>query len=161
MHRRFASLLVVVLLAAWPDALRAQVAPNALAAQEAARTEELVGAEVQRVAALVAGDTAVLQRLFADTLTYGHADGRLETKEELLLGIQTGRQRYHAINPGERTVRTLGEDHALIAGTAELLVGPADAPLKLRVRFLAVYARALRGGWQLIAYQSTRLPAAE
>lgn len=137
------------------------VAPpaNAQAAAEEARTAELVGVELQRIAALVAGDVAQLDQILATEVTFGHADGRLESKADLIDGIRTGRQRYHAIQAGERRVSLLHEDAATISGTADLLVGPAGAPFKLRVRYLAVYQRTLRLGWQLVAYQSTRLPA--
>lgn len=165
MSRRFPAPLLPVLLAAAlaVTAFDANAAPaaepsSALAAQRNSRTEELRAADVQRIAALVSNDRDTLERLLADDLAYGHSDGRFETKADVLGGLLSGRQRYHAINPGDRTIRLLGEDHALISGTADLLVGPADAPFKLRVRYLAAYRRELRSGWQLLAYQSTRLP---
>lgn len=157
--RRFlASVLPVALALLASPAVPAADADNALTAQRSSRTEELVAADVQRIAALVSGDRDALERLLADDLSYGHSDGRLETKAGLLSGLLSGSQRYHAINAGERHIRSLGEDNALITGTADLLVGPANAAIKLRVRYLAVYRRELRTGWQLIAYQSTRLP---
>ncbi len=155
----FAALLGVARVLGAAETSAVEQPGSAYAAAEEARSAELLGVEVQRVAAFVAGDTETIDRLLATEVAFGHADGRLESKAELLAGFRTGRQRYHAIQAGERRVRLLDVDTGTVAGTAELLVGPSDAPFKLRVRYLAVYQRKLRLGWQLVAYQSTRLPA--
>jgi len=118
--------------------------------------------EIQRTAALVAGDARILERIFAEELTYGHADGHVDTKDEFLGALTSRRVRYHAINPGARTVRMVGENVALVAGSADLLIGTADAPTALAIRYLAVYRLDLRtSSWKLTAYQSTPVAPAE
>jgi hypothetical protein len=135
----------------------AQPDPSVMLVRSVAATE------IQRTAALVSGDTRVLEQIFAEELTYGHADGRVDTKDALLTSLTIHRLRYHAINPGPRTVRVVGDNVALVAGTADLLVGTADAPTAFSIRYLAVYRFDPRAeGWKLTAYQSTPLaPPAE
>ena len=123
--------------------------------------ESALATDVQRTAALVASDAKLLEQILADDLTYGHADGRIETKDDVLGGLLTGRDRYQAVSPGLRTVRLIAPTVALVSGRADLLMGPASAPFTTKVRYLAAYRLDPRFGWQLAAYQSTRLAAEE
>lgn len=120
-----------------------------------------VVADIQRTAALVAADTKALDLLCGDELVFGHADGRNQTKAELLAALTSGEMRYFAINPGPRDVRLLAEAVALVFGSAELLVGTADDSHPLKIRYLAVYRFDARKGWRLTAYQSARRTAEE
>jgi ketosteroid isomerase-like protein len=120
-----------------------------------------VAADIQRTAALVAADTNTLDQLCGDELIFGHADGRIHSKAELLDALNAGEMRYFAINPGPREVRLLAEAVALVFGSAELLVGTADDSHQLKIRYLAVYRRDARLGWRLTAYQSARRTAEE
>ena len=114
-----------------------------------------VAADIQRTAALVAADTKALDTLCGDELIFGHADGRIQSKAELLASLSAGDMRYFAINPGQRDVRLLAEAVALVFGSAELLVGTADNARPLKIRYLAVYRFDARLGWRLTAYQSS------
>jgi len=139
-------------------AARADDAPTADPRAELIRS--VAATEIQRTAALVAGDARILERIFAEELTYGHADGRVDTKDEFLGALTARRLRFHAINPGARTIRMVGDNIALIAGGADLLVGSADAPTALAIRYLAVYRLDPRtSSWKLTAYQATPVAA--
>jgi hypothetical protein len=123
--------------------------------------QTVVAADIQRSAALVATDTQTLDRLCGDELVFGHADGRVQSKVELLAALESGEMRYYAINPGPREVRLLTETVALVFSSAELLVGTAENSRQLKIRYLAVYQRDARLGWRLTAYQSVRRTAEE
>lgn len=120
-----------------------------------------VAADIQRTTALVAADTRALELICGDELIFGHADGRIQTKSELLGSLTAGEMHYFAINPGPREVRILGEAVALVFGSAELLVGNAEDSQPLKIRYLAVYRFDARLGWRLTAYQSTQRTAEE
>jgi hypothetical protein len=115
-----------------------------------------VAADIQRTAALVAADTKALDQLCGDELIFGHADGRIQSKAELLASLSAGDIRYFAINPGQREVRLLAEAVALVFSSAELLVGTAENARPLKIRYLAVYRFDARLGWRLTAYQSSQ-----
>ena len=138
--------------------LDASVAPTSPADE---LVQSVVATDIQRTAALVAGDTRQLERLLADELTYGHSDGRLFTKTEFLAAVTSGLTHYHAINPGPRAIRIVGDNVAVICGQADLLIGPADAPTAFAVRYLAVYRLDPHTGWKLTAYQSTKIADAK
>jgi hypothetical protein len=120
-----------------------------------------VAADIQRTAALVAADTRALDQLCGDELIFGHADGHLQSKAELLASLSAGDLRYFAINPGQREVRLLAEAVALVFGSAELLVGTVENARPLKIRYLAVYRFDARLGWRLTAYQSAPRPEEE
>jgi len=120
-----------------------------------------VAADIQRTAALVAADTKALDTLCGDELIFGHADGRIQSKAELLAALSAGDLRYFAINPGQREVRLLAEAVALVFGSAELLVGTVENARPLKIRYLAVYRFDARLGWRLTAYQSSLRTAEE
>jgi hypothetical protein len=120
-----------------------------------------VAADIQRTAALVAGDTRALDLICGDELVFGHADGSIQSKSALLASLEAGERRYFAINPGPREVRLLAEAVALVFGSAELLVGTAESSQPLKIRYLAVYRFDARLGWRLTAYQSARRTGAE
>ncbi len=139
--------------------IRIEQAERAAATPSETATELIqaaVAADIQRTTALVAADTRALELLCGDELIFGHADGRIQTKSELLAALSTGEMRYFALNPGPREVRILAEAVALVFGSAELLVGTAEDSRPLKIRYLAVYRFDARLGWRLTAYQSAR-----
>jgi ketosteroid isomerase-like protein len=116
---------------------------------------EVRAADLQRVQALVKGDRAALAAVLADELIYSHADGRVQTKAELLAALAAGTVTYESYDGPTPIVRVEG-DCAWLAGTAELRASMRGTRVRFALRYLAVYGR--RGGaWRLVAYQSTRL----
>lgn len=148
MHRKnlYACLLVVV--------LAARVHPAA--AQTDATAAELLRVQQHRLEATTANDLEALERILADELTYTHTTGQTETKNEFLATLRSGRLRYDAIEPADVQVRIYG-DTGVVTGRAHLQVQTPIRAVALDLRFLEVYVRR-DGRWQLVAYQSTRLP---
>ena len=110
--------------------------------------------------ALVDADVAALRDLFADGLRYGHANGEVHPKEELLGLVGSGRIDYRAIRVEEIETRALA-GALVVTGRQAVLVRSGGREVTSRSVFTAVYARE-DGAWRLVAYQSTPLatPAA-
>ena len=102
-------------------------------------------------------DSVALQHLLADDLTYTHTDGQRDTKAQLLQALASGDLRYESIAPEAREVRIVGSV-AIVTGRSAMRVGPGGRVHAFRIRYLAIYNRGPRG-WQLVAWQATRLPA--
>jgi hypothetical protein len=118
--------------------------------------EDVLAAEDLRYEALLARDLPTLERLFHDRLSYAHASGVRDTKDEYLEKIRSGYYDYARIDHPVERVDVLG-DTAVVVGrmTADLTVqGTART---LDVLALAVWTRTA-GEWQLIAYASTPRP---
>ena len=107
--------------------------------------------------AMVNADVPALRELFADGLRYGHANGQVHGKEELLGLLGSGRLDYRAIQVEELETRELAGTW-VVTGRQTIQVTSAGRELTSHSVFTAVYARECRR-WRLVAYQSTALPA--
>lgn len=109
--------------------------------------------------AMVHADVATLRELFADGLRYGHANGEVHAKEELLGLLGSGRLDYRAIHLEESEARELA-GALVVTGRQTILVRAGGRDVTSHSVFSAVYSRD-GGEWRLVAYQSTPLPAAK
>ena len=108
--------------------------------------------------AVVKGDMATFDRLFATDFTHGSQSGRFRSKAEWMKGKQQGRSAYVSFDSSELKVRVAG-DTAVVTGLAKPRWREAGRIVRGQFRFLRVWAK--RGGrWQAIAFQSTRVPMA-
>jgi len=131
---------------------------RAAAAQvDSASVRQVLVTEDRRFAAMVQADTAALAHLLAPDLTYAHTDGAQNTRAELLQLVGSGALRYASISPEAREVRIVGSS-AVVTGRSAMRIESNGQPRAFRIRYLAVYRRGAHG-WELIAWQSTRLPA--
>jgi Domain of unknown function (DUF4440) len=117
--------------------------------------EDVRAADLRRISALIHADRATLDAVLGDELTYGHSDGRLQTKTELLSAVTAGAVTYRSYDGPPPFVR-IQENMALLSGIAEIEATARGTPVKLWLRYLAVYEKR-DGVWRLTAYQSTRL----
>jgi ketosteroid isomerase-like protein len=108
-----------------------------------------------RKAALEA-DRAKLEQVTAAQLSYGHSDGRVETKEQFINGVMTRKQVVKSITFPELKVSVIG--NAAVARHIYLseseLEGKATST---RIGALQVWQKQ-DGGWKLLARQGFRLP---
>jgi ketosteroid isomerase-like protein len=128
----------------------------ACAGLQANPDESVEQVERRRFAAMVAQDIAVLEPLLADDLTYGHSNGEFQDKAQFLATVRDGRLRYEAIGVQELEVRQYGEV-AIVTGRILISGRAGDQPVRLNLRYTDAYVNR-DGRWQLVAWQSTRLP---
>lgn len=105
--------------------------------------------------ALVNKDEAALSQLLNKDVSYGHSNGWVQTKADMIWDLQSGKLVYNkienstvmivAINQQWATVRTDTKAEGVVSGTA----------FQLDLHVLQVWINT-KGGWQLIARQSTR-----
>jgi uncharacterized protein (DUF885 family)/ketosteroid isomerase-like protein len=112
--------------------------------------------ERRRFAAMVAQDTKALEPMLAEELRYVHSTGQVESKAQFLETIRSGRLRYLSIEVRELDVRRHG-DTAIITGLISAQGATGGAPVDLELRYTDAYVNRA-GRWQLLAWQSTRLP---
>jgi hypothetical protein len=114
-------------------------------------------AEDARFAAMVAADTGQMRHWFADDLVYVHSTGLVESRDQLIESITSGRIRYLAVTPVERQVVPLGPAAAAVRGRGRFQVTADGNALDLQIRYLAVYGSE-GGVWRLRSWQSLRTP---
>jgi len=117
----------------------------------------ILAAEDARFAAMVAADAGQMQHWFADDLQYVHSTGQVESRDQLIQSITSGRTRYVAVTPVQRQVVPLGTAAAAVRGRARFQVTAGGNPLDLQIRYLAVYGNE-DGIWRLRSWQSLRIP---
>jgi hypothetical protein len=139
---------VVALIAA---ALPARTAP-AQAGPEA----ELRRTELARFEAQVKGDTAALRRLLGDDLTYVHSNALTETKDHFIESVAIRRIGYDSVVPLEMGHRVFGAT-AVGNGKVRVQVQMNGQTIRVDLLFTTVHVRR-SGRWQLVAWQSTRVP---
>jgi hypothetical protein len=118
--------------------------------------EEVRIADTARVLSTLRSDTDRLSRLLSDGLTYGHADGRVQTKEVFLAAVRTNRIKYEAYDYLEKNITRVSDDLAIMTGRVHLKASAGKEHVEFALRFLSVWRRE-DGVWRLFAYQSTRL----
>ena len=114
--------------------------------------DEILTLEDQRIEAMTNGDVETLEEILADDLIYTHTTARLDTKASFIGAVKTGKSNYKSVERKDVEVRYFG-DTAVVTGHAKFHVGDN----KFEARFIDVYAKR-NGAWQMVAWQSTRVP---
>jgi ketosteroid isomerase-like protein len=118
---------------------------------ESTAEKEVMAAHEAYMVAARAGDTAPLAKLFADELQYSHSNAKLETKQEAIDAIKTGKPNFKL---HEQKVTVYGNTATVRAKATS--INPKTGDLTLSI--LQVWVK--KGGqWQLAQRQTTRLPA--
>lgn len=133
------------------------VAGLALVLGAAAQAADAPALEADRARfdAQVKGEVATLDRLLGSDLTYVHSSGALETKDEFLGGIKSGKYKYRAIATEGVVARSYG-DVTVLGGQATIDVVVDGKDLHVVVRYTDVWVKR-DGRWQMVAWHSTRL----
>jgi len=114
------------------------------------------GVETLRKAWLDA-DRAKLEQLTAPQLSYGHSDGRVESKEQFIHAVMTRKQIVKSLDFPELKIAVVG--NAAVARHIFLAQSELDGKATTtRIGALQVWQKQ-DGGWKLLARQGFRLPA--
>jgi methionine synthase II (cobalamin-independent) len=116
----------------------------------------VLSAEDQRYRAVVEGDLAALEELFADELSYAHSTGEVDTKASYLEKLRSRYYVYSRIDHPADRVAVVG-DCATVVGRMVADLEVQGRPKQLDQLALAVWTRA-RGPWQLLAFAPTPIP---
>ncbi len=119
---------------------------------------DIMQCDDRRFKAMVRGDVAALRRALSEHVTYTHSNGAHDTKSQFLASLTLGQLSYKSIIPEARSVGVYG-GAGIVTGTARMEVTARGQDTRFRIRYLAVYVKA-QDRWQLVAWQSTRVPDA-
>jgi hypothetical protein len=112
--------------------------------------------EQQRLALTVAGNLVALRPLLSDKLIYCHSSALCESGASMLGRLHTGELKYLKLDPVEMQAEQVA-GAVVMRGILDARVQNAGQSTAARLRYLAVYENTA-SGWQLRAYQSTRMP---
>ena len=123
----------------------------------AGNAEKIIELDKRRMTAMAQKDIATLNDIIAEDLVYTHSSARLDTKKSLIGNMESGSTVYTSVVPSDVKAQDLG-DTVVLTGTCQIKVTSNGTPNAFGVRFTDVYARR-DGRWQMVTWQSTRLPA--
>ena len=107
--------------------------------------------------ALFEANKAKLEQVAAPQISYGHSDGRVETKEQFINGVMTRKQVVKSLAYPELKVAVVG--NAAIARHLHLSESELEGKTTTtRIGALQVWQKQ-NGSWKLLARQGFRLPA--
>ena len=105
--------------------------------------------------ALISKDTVVLKRLFSDDLSYGHSNGWIENKQEIIEDLYNGKLTYKQISKQSQKVNVSG-DAGAVRLVADFDVEMNGKPIQLKLSVLQVWIWKNKH-WVLFARQSTKI----
>ena len=120
-----------------------------------AQTSFLKDAAAKFDKALMSKDTVVLKQLLHKDLTYGHSNGWVETKRELINNLVTDKLTYKKIESSEVSWVTV-KDIATMRNKTILAYVLDGKPGELVLHVLQVWQKTNKG-WQLLSRQSAKL----
>jgi ketosteroid isomerase-like protein len=113
--------------------------------------------ESRRYRAMCEADADTLAQLLADSLVYTHSYGGADTKASYLDGIRSKKWVYRSIERPVEDIQVHG-DCAVVTGQVRIELLSDGKPKTLNSRFTNVWVKGAKG-WQMLAWQSTPLPA--
>jgi ketosteroid isomerase-like protein len=105
--------------------------------------------------ALESGDTAALDRIYADDYTRVGPSGTITTKAQRLAAIKSGELKYESVSYDETNIRSYGDTAVVtLKNTVKGQEKGKDIGGQYRVTLTFV---KMKGPWQLVAAQNTRI----
>lgn len=106
--------------------------------------------------AMLNPDAAILNKISANELTYGHSSGKIESKKQFIETLVSGASVFKEINLKNQTIQILDNTavvrHILEAKTDDPGKGPADVKIGIVLTWVKV-----KGQWQLLARQAFKV----
>ena len=130
---------------------------SSLAANAQSKDEALVAASVEKLRlAMISGNKADLESVVSSDLTYGHSNGKIQTKDVFVNEISTKKSNFLTIDLSEQTVTVTGDvaivRHLLIASTND-----NGKPANPHLGIVLVWKKT-KGEWKLIARRAFHVP---
>jgi ketosteroid isomerase-like protein len=106
--------------------------------------------------AMLTVDTAALNQLTAEKLSYGHSSGLVEDKKEFIRKMTSKENVYTNIIISEQGI-TMSGDVAIVRNLQEVFVNNEGKPAQLKLIVMMVWQKQDKQ-WKLLARQAVRKP---
>lgn len=103
---------------------------------------------------LIAKDSVSLMNLLADDVNYGHTNGLIQTKAQLIRSVMSGDQDYKSIEPSDMIVR-IYESTSVVTMKSKVSMTFQGKPLDMDM-FVTLTWVKMNGDWKLVARQSVK-----
>ena len=106
--------------------------------------------------AMVDPDKAVLDKLTAEDLSYGHSSGVIQNKQEFIEALTSGKSDFVSIDLSAQTVKIVG-NNAIVRHILGGVTNDGGKQGTTRLSVLMVW-QLQNGEWKLLARQATKVP---
>jgi hypothetical protein len=103
--------------------------------------------------ALIEKDSAALNDLLASDVTYGHTNGLIQTKAQLIRSVMSKEQDYKAITPSDMNIR-IYDNTGVVTMRSAVNMNYQGQPLDMKMYITLVWIK--KNKWQLVARQSVK-----
>jgi ketosteroid isomerase-like protein len=106
--------------------------------------------------AILKSNTAAMDGLLADDYLAITASGTLQTKEQTLDNLRSGRTHFKVLDISDRKVRFYGTT-ALVTSLAEVQGATGNGDISGSYRYTRVYVRDAQGAWKIVSFEVSRI----
>ena len=107
--------------------------------------------------ALINKDEKILNRLLNEEVSYGHSNGWVQNKTDIINDLKSGKLTYTKIENESVTIATINKQWATVrTNTNAEGKAPNGNAFQLKLHVLEVWLKT-KNGWELIARQGTKL----
>ena len=104
--------------------------------------------------AMVNADSAMLDQLTMDELSYGHSGGHVDDKKEFVQKLASGKSDFVSINFSEQTITVSGKT-AVVRHKLNAFTNDNGKPGEVHLLVLLVWQK-IDGKWKLLARQAVK-----
>lgn len=106
--------------------------------------------------AVLTGDAKKMASLLADDYMAITPNGTLQSRDETLQILRSGRLRFSSISLTDRKVRFYGAT-AVVTSLATIQASTPDGPMTGNFRYTRVYVRDAHGLWRIVSFEASRV----
>ena len=106
--------------------------------------------------AILTSDTKALDALLADDYIAITASGTLQSRDETLQMMRSGRVHFTTLNITDRKVRFYGTT-AVVTSLADIQATTPDGPVTGSYRYTRVYVRDAQGTWKVVSFEASHV----
>ena len=103
--------------------------------------------------ALIDKDSAALDDLLASDVTYGHTNGLIQTKAQLIRSVVSKEQDYIAITPSDMSIR-IYDNTGIVTMKSAVRMNYQEQQLNMKMYVTLVWIK--KNKWQLVARQGVK-----
>jgi ketosteroid isomerase-like protein len=146
----------VLALAAWPQAVRAHPHSDMPRAEKHEVRHEIDQLEDRWRTAILDSNTKAMDSLLADDYVAITPFGTLQTKDQTLASLRSGRWHFTTLNLFDRKVRFYGST-ALVTSLAEVQASTPEGDISGNYRYTRVYAKSPKGQWKIVNFEASEV----
>jgi ketosteroid isomerase-like protein len=128
---------------------------NTIAFTQTKEEKEVANAVEELKTGMLNGDKAILEKLTAEKLSYGHSGGHIDDKKEFVEKLSSGASDFVTIELSEQTI-SISDKVAIVRHTLNAKTNDGGKPGEAHLKVLLIWQKQ-KGGWKLLARQAIKI----